>query len=457
MTPIGELAPVSTSEYLPKRSKWKRTVLIIAGAIILLAAIIFSLPNFLGLFTRDIAPINDADILLKKVSVPDNQNAYFDLIKLDEAILVYEGKFGSISDMAAGKTWDEAAAEEIVSNTQAFGYFTEAAKKLKFQNPDSADPANITPRLVFHGLATRREMARLSAIRAMYLAKQGRDKEAMEEALNSAKIGQKIQESQVLLIDYLVGSAMKGVGLETVHRIAVSSKLNSAELSRYAQELGAFYKNEDGLINSFKGEYTMAAGITDALSSGSKEALEDFVGEGESENQKIAEQVKNSYYYQPNKTKLLFAELARENIKSVNQPCGEIKTDEIIPMLAPTSSAMLYVEENAVGKILHDVMAVGLTGFSIRKCEEDILVAATQAILAIKAFKNDRGNYPTSLSELVPRYLASVPVDPFDGRALKYSSGKKVVYSVGQDGQDSGGSIGDDWRKMADPTFKIGF
>ena len=30
-------------------------------------------------------------------------------------------------------------------------------------------------------------------------------------------------------------------------------------------------------------------------------------------------------------------------------------------------------------------------------------------------------------------------------------------YSIGQDGRDSGGSQGQDWQKMLDPTFKINF
>ncbi|PIY58970.1 hypothetical protein COY97_01410, partial [Candidatus Wolfebacteria bacterium CG_4_10_14_0_8_um_filter_39_64] len=107
--------------------------------------------------------------------------------------------------------------------------------------------------------------------------------------------------------------------------------------------------------------------------------------------------------------------------------------------------------------ILHDVIAINLTGVSTKKCQEDLLVGATQAMIAIKAFKNDTNNYPNSLNELVPNYLSLVPQDPFDGKSLKYSTTKKILYSVGEDMQDSGGSTGDDWRKMADPTFVINF
>lgn len=441
----------------PKKRKWKKIVLIIIGAIILLIVGLLSLPRFLNLFAKDIAPINDSDLQLQKVSVPDKDNAYFDLTKLGNVIYEPKDKSQTILDMVAGKTWDNQVAEEIVSkNSQAFEYFAEAARKPKYQNPESADPANITPNMVLTPMNSWRQMARLSAIRAIYLAKQGKDKEALDEALNSVNIGQKIQESQGPLIEYLVAIAMKEVGLETVQKIIPSSKLTSAELKQYAQGLDKFYKNENGLIMAFKGEYHVQSWAIDSIVSGDTEVLKSVVGEKESQNPEIAKKIKDNYYFQPNKTKLLFAEYARANIKSANQSCGEIKATEVKP-LALTNPAKLYTEENAIGKILHDVIAVSLTGVSTKKCQEDLLVGATQAIIAIKAYKNDTNNYPASLNELAPGYLSSVPQDPFDGKSLKYSMTKKILYSVGEDMQDSGGSTGDDWRKMADPTFKINF
>jgi hypothetical protein len=441
----------------PKKKKWKKIVLITIGVIVLLAISLLFLPRFLNLFSKDIAPINDSDLQLQKVSVADSDNAYFDLTKLSGVI--YEPKYKSqtILDMIAGKTWDDQVAEDIVlKNSQAFAYFAEAARKPKYQNPESADPANITPNMVLTPMNSWRQMARLSAIRAMYLAKQGKDKEALDEALNSVNIGQRIQDSQTTLIEYLVAIAMKGVGLETVQKIIPNSKLTSAELKQYAQGLDKFYKNEDGLIMAFKGEYYIESWAIDSIVSGDTEALKSVVGEEESQNPEIAKKIKDNYYFKPNKTKLLFAEYARANIKSVNQSYGEIKATEVKP-LTPTNPAKLYTEENAIGKILHDVIAVSLTSVSMKKCQEDLLVGATQAMVGIKAFKNDTNNYPNSLNELVPNYLSTVPQDPFDGKSLKYSATKKILYSVGEDLQDSSGSTGDDWRKMVDPTFGINF
>ncbi|HEV8604516.1 MAG TPA: hypothetical protein VGQ99_04075 [Tepidisphaeraceae bacterium] len=54
------------------------------------------------------------------------------------------------------------------------------------------------------------------------------------------------------------------------------------------------------------------------------------------------------------------------------------------------------------------------------------------------------GALPKGLDELVPKYLPGVPKDPFAGKgmALRYAFDEKrpVVYSVGKDGKDDGGS-----------------
>lgn len=66
-----------------------------------------------------------------------------------------------------------------------------------------------------------------------------------------------------------------------------------------------------------------------------------------------------------------------------------------------------------------------------------------EAAIAIRRFQLARGVKPKSLEELVPDYLESVPLDPFDGRAIRYlpSAGPNyfTIYSVGADQRDDGG------------------
>lgn len=266
-------------------------------------------------------------------------------------------------------------------------------------------------------------------------------------------IGQKIQESQANLIEYLTAIVMKEIGLETAQTIIASSALNNSELKKYSSDTDQFYKNESGFIATVKGEYYMQSSIVDALVNGDTEMFPSYL---EEQSKYISQKLKNSYYFRPNKTKNLFASYARERIGNTDKFCNNIKNVDI-QMQAPSSYAEVYLSENIIGKILHDITAISLSPVNTKKCNEDSLVSATQAIIAIKAYKNDNGDYPRSLEQLVPDYLSSVPLDYFDGNPLRYSKEDKILYSIGEDLKDEGGSAGEDWKKMPDPTFKIDF
>jgi hypothetical protein len=62
--------------------------------------------------------------------------------------------------------------------------------------------------------------------------------------------------------------------------------------------------------------------------------------------------------------------------------------------------------------------------------------------LAVERYRlGHDGRLPDRLSDLVPDYLPSVPLDPFCAEALRYKPLKNgfVVYSIGPDGRDNGG------------------
>jgi len=70
-------------------------------------------------------------------------------------------------------------------------------------------------------------------------------------------------------------------------------------------------------------------------------------------------------------------------------------------------------------------------------------MAATS--LAIRLYEVDHGRRPEELNDLVPEYLASIPLDPFasDGRTIAYKpeADPPILYSVGKNGVDEGGTV----------------
>ncbi len=66
---------------------------------------------------------------------------------------------------------------------------------------------------------------------------------------------------------------------------------------------------------------------------------------------------------------------------------------------------------------------------------------AALTMLAIEAYRRDAGRYPGKLEDLLPRYLPRLPIDYADRKPLRYRRDNDgyLLYSIGSDGRDDGG------------------
>jgi hypothetical protein len=69
--------------------------------------------------------------------------------------------------------------------------------------------------------------------------------------------------------------------------------------------------------------------------------------------------------------------------------------------------------------------------------------------LGVERYRQAEGRLPESLEELVPKYLETVPIDPFDGKPLRYKQSETgyMIYSIGEDGEDNEGVSKDKVKK----------
>lgn len=78
---------------------------------------------------------------------------------------------------------------------------------------------------------------------------------------------------------------------------------------------------------------------------------------------------------------------------------------------------------------------------------------------ALAAHRYEQGDYPASLTELVPNVLDEVPLDPWSGRELIYrpTDDGYVLYSVNADLQDNGGVwfADRDWEDLGDIVLEV--
>jgi len=62
--------------------------------------------------------------------------------------------------------------------------------------------------------------------------------------------------------------------------------------------------------------------------------------------------------------------------------------------------------------------------------------------IALKRYHLRHGEYPASLNNLMPEFVAAIPRDPVDGQPLRYrrdSESSFLLYSINTDGKDDSG------------------
>jgi ankyrin repeat protein len=86
----------------------------------------------------------------------------------------------------------------------------------------------------------------------------------------------------------------------------------------------------------------------------------------------------------------------------------------------------------------------------------------TDLAKAVSAYHAGKGVYPARINDLVPAYIREMPVDPFDGKPLKMIPKKDglIIYSIGPDFKDNGGTVAYDSsyneKKTGDIIFHVG-
>jgi hypothetical protein len=365
-----------------------------------------------------------------------------------------------VDAILAGKELDQSFMDDILQkNKPALASFEKGVTLPIFQIPEFQNPKDFSVNSIIPDCSFLRNLVRLNSFQSIHLLKQGREKEAFDQSMKTLKMAQMIQDGQNSLIGYLIGLLVKETGLLNLRVLVEESNLSSAELLSYENELNKYKESGPALQAAFRNEYItfMRAKIEeiDPVFRGEKdseiEALEFSKEEGA-----LIKSVTGNFYYQPNGTKLEFIRIYErfiDNTSKRNYNEVVLFSDEI-----PEVSSRLFITNNAIGKIISRLTSVSFEGVFAKRFNEVFSVRGTQLLLALKAYKQDTGNLPNSLQELVPKYIPESMEDPFDGKALRYSAEKKIIYSVGKDLIDNGGAISaDDWKKGDDLGFKVEF
>ena len=393
------------------------------------------------------APVPNQELQLSRASLPQGANGYDVLAAATNHIWWPKAQDQQLYDLARDTNWDDVLAGTVLaSNREALAGWDAAVKLPDFQIPEISSLNDMLPYL-----PGWKQMAQLAEVRENVLLHNGQDQEAFDQILNHVRLGWRMQNSRGVLIVYLVGTAVHNMGLNQLQHWAGKTHLTAEQLKGYILQL----KPQPGeattaFANAIKVEHQMQVNTLAAMRDGSMTNLE-------------------AGGYNPHlwsvwplfsfsQTKALFAQGALKLVKAAPHPYGEANIAELESRPGLASMAL---SGNWTGQILYYMMMPALANSLERKSRNDVQLQATRTILALRAYQLTHGNLPADLSALVPEFLEAVPVDDFDGKPLRYSADRNIVYSVGKNLKDDGGddrpAPADSSQRHLDLVYKFDF
>src|SRR5262245_12472281 len=116
-----------------------------------------------------------------------------------------------------------------------------------------------------------------------------------------------------------------------------------------------------------------------------------------------------------------------------------------------------WIKANRAGGILTGLLIPAVQRVAVAAARTDATHRLAQLALAAEAYRAKNGKYPERLQDLTPDFLPPVPADPFTGQPprLKHDGKDLVLYSVGPDDKDDGGTPWNDSQGKGDIVFRL--
>ncbi|MEX2174088.1 MAG: hypothetical protein WD872_06980 [Pirellulaceae bacterium] len=273
-----------------------------------------------------------------------------------------------------------------------------------------------------------RGVARLLSLRTQVAMARG-DAPAAIESVEATFAASRAMENQLTLVEHLVSLAIAGVAIQNVESLLNEMDLTDEQLV----QLQAAVERADlrgGLTTGMLGERGMgyhAFHHMEQMTSRNNAGAMAPPGEGH-----LSRPVDCKFYLE---TVRQLVEASREPMPQALRQAqqAELNVKAVIGVGNPLTKMnyMLTAMMMPAGTAAFAANARGQAQFQLLRCA-----------IATRRYQQKHATDPPALAQLVPEFLPSVPLDPFDGQPLrmKTSPAEIVLYSIGKDGKDDGGN-----------------
>jgi hypothetical protein len=390
---------------------------------------------YMAIAGRDILPPDVSDLLVERVEVAPEENAYTYFCAATN-VLVWRKSSGLVKEFSNGSSTNAGPIRELVeANAETINWIRKGVACAAYQSPEPnpESPAGVEIALVFHLLSN------ILVANAALDRHDGRYEGAADACLLALELGKTVSGRTSSLIEGVVAVVPLRMGVEEISRIARDPAAPAEVLRRLGAALVTIPDPAPALQQSLRAEYAFASKTVDQVARG-------FVrSDGTPVDTRTRRRMRVlGFFLQPNRTKAIVAGLFREEIANLDRPYRHrTELDYFKAVGFKPGGEMGYLLFHLKPNAAVGARLVGMLcplAVNEKSCSLDSELAATRLIVALNLHRLDKGAYPATLDALVPDYLEALPNDPYDGEPFRCSPDKGIVYSVGLNLKDDGGS-----------------
>lgn len=290
------------------------------------------------------------------------------------------------------------------------------------------------------------------ALRARAAAAAGLSAEAARSLVAMFQLGHACQAEPVL-IGFLVGVTIQAMAVDTLWEVLEAKVLKDEDLALLHSTLHPRHLDRV-FLTTMRGELTFGVNTL--------EGIEAALQQGKGENKEVlaalelggASKLQLGRLIPPGLLRRWKSTLVEVEMRHFLRP---LKQGGILAAFRAHEATEKEVVEHSNPLLHPDYATVRLTipsllGVSKTALNAQARLAQAQAAIALERHFAQRSSYPARLEDLVPALLPAVPVDPCDGKPMRYQqteAGRYRLWSVAFDGKDDLGKVDADGKRTS--------
>lgn len=267
----------------------------------------------------------------------------------------------------------------------------------------------------------------LALLRALREAESGNISAAISRAEQALHLSRQIEASHNTLLQLLLGQASAAQSLACLRRLGDQATAPNDLIS-----LSARLDRRRGEKESVAAAFRTEARVTARLLGSRRLLAEAAANITDKDDPPARASGYGLVLYRPHETQRVYANFMRESLGLLDEPWPVARLN------SPKNKLTGYIEvpfprriSNLQGRIMLDFVTTSPTAFIRNRLKSETWLDLTRLQLAARAHYIEHGRLPARLSELAPRYLPALPLDPSTGKPFHYHAEEAQIWSAG--------------------------